>query len=73
MTIRARHIPGRLNRLADLLSSKGEVVNTEWTLCSQVASQIWPLWGKPHLDLMATRLNNRLPVLAHDVDAMSLS
>ena len=81
MAVQARHIPGRLNRLADLLSRRDEVVNTEWTLCPRVAQMIWSVWGTPHLDLMATRLNNRLPVYvspvpdpqAHEVDAMSFS
>ena len=41
---------------------------------------IFDLWGKPHIDLFATRLNNRLPVfvspvpdpLAESVDALTL-
>ena len=81
VTLRARHIPGRLNRFADLLSRSDQVVNTEWTLCPRVAKMIWSVWGTPHLDLMATPLNSQLPVFvcpypedrAHHVDAMSFA
>ncbi|MDJ0933744.1 MAG: hypothetical protein QNJ43_26440 [Breoghania sp.] len=79
MTIRARHIPGRLNRTADLLSRADQVVNTEWTLNRQVAAQLWTVWGKPTIDLMATELTHQLPTYispypdpqAFAVDAMS--
>ncbi len=81
LTVRARHIPGRLNRLADLLSRPDQVVNTEWTLSYSVVQLLWSLWGRPTVDLMATYLNNRLPTfvspfpheLAHQVDAMSFT
>ena len=79
MTIWARHIPGRLNRTADLLSRRHQVVNTEWTLNRQVVSQLWSVWGRPMIDLMATELTTQLPTYispypdprAHAVDAMS--
>ena len=81
ITLQARHIPGRLNRLADLLSRKDSVVNTEWTLSHNVTNLIWEVWGRPMIDLMATHLNNRLPTfvspfphdLAYAVDAMSFT
>ena len=81
MVIRARHIPGVLNRLADLLSRGDRVVQTEWTLDPRVAHRIFAIWGRPHLDLMAIRLSAQLPTfvspvpddLAFAVDAMSLS
>jgi len=77
----AQHIPGRLNVLADLLSRRHQVIHTEWSLCPQVASQIWRLWGQPHLDLFATAANAKLPTFvspypdprAWDTDALSLS
>jgi len=80
LTLRARHIPGRLNRFADLLSRPDQIVNTEWTLSMQAATQLWSIWGRPHLDLMATHLTSRLPTFvspfphpqAYAVDAMSL-
>lgn len=81
LSIRARHIPGRLNRLADLLSRQQAIVNTEWTLLPSLIARLWSLWGRPHLDLMATSWNNQLPLYvspfpdprAFGVDAMSLS
>lgn len=79
MQLKARHIPGRLNRLADLLSRRSQVVDSEWTMHPQLLDGVWDLWGTPNVDLMATCLNNRLPVyispcpdpLALAVDAMS--
>ena len=79
IVLRARHIPGRLNRLADLLSRSDQLVNTEWTLAPRVAKSLWSIWGRPTVDLMATHLNNQLPTfvspfpheLAYAVDAMS--
>jgi hypothetical protein len=81
LVIRARHIPGRLNRLADLLSRPDQAVNTEWTLSPAIARTLWSVWGRPSIDLMATHLNAQLPTfvspfphyLAFAVDAMSLS
>jgi hypothetical protein len=83
LTLRARHIPGRLNRLADSLSRRHQVVNTEWILMMPVCRLVLDLWGSPTLDLMAmsqtTRQTTRLPVYvspfpdpkALAVDAMS--
>ena len=81
ISLQARHIPGRLNRLADLLSRPDSVVNTEWTLSHSVTKLIWNVWGRPTIDLMATYLNNRLPTFvspfphdkAYAVDAMSFT
>ena len=81
VSLTARFVPGKLKVLADCLSRKGQIVHTEWTLHKGTLSQIFQFWETPHLDLFATRLNNRLPVFVspfHDpqawaVDAMSLS
>jgi hypothetical protein len=72
-------VPGKLNVLADLLSRKGKIISTEWTVHHKFLQPIWDLWGRPHVDLFATHLNNRLPVFVspfHDPrawkkDAMS--
>lgn len=61
LVLRARHIPGRLNRMADLLSRPGAIVATEWTLCPSVVTSIWNVWGRASVDLMATFLTARLP------------
>jgi hypothetical protein len=76
----ARHIRGTANVLADALSRRHTIVQTEWTIHMGTLETIFDLWGKPHIDLFATRLNNRLPVfvspvpdpLAESVDALTL-
>jgi len=81
MVLQVKHIPGERNALADLLSRKDKVIHTEWTLKQAVVDVIFGAWGKPNLDLFATRLNNRLPVWvspmadpqAVGVDALSMS
>ena len=39
--IKARHLPGRLNALADCLSRKENIVQAEWSLNQRVTSQIF--------------------------------
>ena len=81
ITLWAKHIPDERNALSDLLSRMNKVVHTEWTLHQSVVDSLFITWDKPHVDLFATRMNNRLPVfvspmadpLALDVDAMSIS
>ena len=79
--LRARHVPGKINILADQLSRPHCVLQTEWTIVHFVLSPIWEAWHKPQIDLFATRFNNRLPLYvspvpdpqAWAVDALSLS
>jgi hypothetical protein len=61
IVLSARHIPGRLNVIADLLSRRHQVINTEWSLSPKVTSLLWQLWGQPHVDLFATKSNAKLP------------
>lgn len=78
--LRARHIPGRLNVIADVLSRSHQVIPTEWRLHPDVVLKIFQLWGTPQLDLFATRYNAQLPRFvspvpdskAHAVDALSI-
>ena len=58
ITLRARHIPGCLNVMADLLSRSNQVQSTEWSLHPQLFKQICQKWFTPHVDLFATRLNH---------------
>ncbi len=62
MTVRSRHIPGRLNKIADLLSRPSQVISTEWTLHPDIFQQVCRVWGTPEVDLMATYMNAQLPV-----------
>ena len=80
-TLRAVHIPGKLNVVADMLSREDQVLPTEWSLLPQVVRAVFRLWDTPHVDLFATRFNHQLPVYvspvpdpqAWAVDALSMS
>ena len=58
----ARYLPGESNVLADVLSRRGQVVGTEWSLHPQVARALLRAWGNPSIDLFATCLNTKLPL-----------
>ena len=58
----ARYLPGENNVLADLLSCRGRVVGTEWSLHLQVARSLLRMWGNPSVDLFVTCLNAKLPL-----------
>ena len=80
VTLKARHIPGRLNVVADKLSRLGQTIQTEWSLLPEVFQAICSRWHRPQIDLFAMRFNNKLPLfvspvpdpLATAVDALSL-
>ena len=80
ITLRARHIPGRLNVIADKLSRLGQTIQTEWSLLQEVFQLICKRWYHPQVDLFATRYNHKLPRFvspvpdpqAWAVDALSL-
>ena len=81
VTLRARHIPGKLNAIADGLSRRNQLLTTEWSLCPRVLERIWQKWHRPLVDLFATRFNHKLPAYvspcpdpqAWGVDALSIS
>ena len=58
----ARYLPGESNVLADVLSRRGQVVGTEWSLHPQVARALLCAWGYPSIDLFATCLKAKLPL-----------
>ena len=58
----ARYLPGQANVLADLLSRRGQVVGTEWSLHPQVARSLLRVWSNPSINLSATCLNAKLPL-----------
>ena len=78
--LRARHIPGHLNVIADKLSRHNQVIQTEWSLSQQVFTLLCSRWTQPQVDLFATRFNHKLPRFvspvpdstAWGVDALSL-
>ena len=81
VTLKARHIPGRLNVVADKLSRLGQTIQTEWSLLPEVFRALCDRWHQPQIDLFATRFNNNVPLfvspvpdpMATAVDALSLS
>ena len=81
ITLKARHIPGCLNVMADLLSRSNQVQSTEWSVHPQVFKQICQKWFTPHVDLFATHLNHKLPLYvspipdprAWDIDALNIN
>ena len=81
ITLKARHILGCLNVMADLLSRLNQVQSTEWSLHPQVFKQICLKWFTPHVDLFATRLNHKVPLYvfpvpdqnAWDIDALNVN
>ena len=79
--LKARHIPGCLNVMADLLSRSNQVQSTEWSLHPQVFYLICQKWFTPNMDLFATHLNHKLPMYvspvpdpnAWDIDALNIN
>ena len=61
--IKAAHIPGKKNVLADSLSRGNVKVKiTEWSLCQTVADQLFNIYTKPNIDLFATRENRKIQI-----------
>ena len=81
ITLKARHIPGCLNVMVDLLSRSNQVQSTEWSLHPQVFKQICQKWFTIHVDLFAIHLNHKLPRYvspipdqkAWDIDALHIN
>ena len=59
ITLIPSHIQGVLNVLADAGSRRGPIA-TEWSLDPHSFKEICHLWGRPQLDLFATRYNTQL-------------
>ena len=60
VTLKARHILGQLNVVADKLSRLDQNIQTEWSLLPEVFQAICNRWQQPQIDLFATRFNNKL-------------
>ena len=67
VTLKARHISGQLNVVADKLSRLGLTIQTEWSLLQEVFQAICSRWHWPKIDLFATRFNNKLPLFVSPV------
>ena len=55
------HIPGKLNVEADRASRQDFHDDIEWSLDKCIFDKLVGVWGKPDIDLFATRLNAKLP------------
>ena len=81
IVLKARHIPGRLNVIADKLSRQGQVIQTEWSLHQEIFDILCRTWHYPQVDMFATRYNCKLvqfvsPIpdpKAWSVDALTMS
>ena len=49
--VRARHIPGCLNVIADHLSRPNQPISTEWSLQPKIVKRIFRLWGTSEVDM----------------------
>ena len=67
IVLRARHIPGRMNVLADVLSHPTQMSGTEWSLHPSVFQAVIWEWGIPLLDLFTMRWNHKLPIFVSPV------
>ena len=61
VTLKARHIPGHLNMIADKLPRLDQTIQTEWSIHPDVFQAICSRWHQPQVDLFSTRFNNKLP------------
>ena len=59
--VRARHIPGCLNVIADHLSRPNQPIPTEWSLHPEIVKRIFRVWSTPEVDMFATLSNSHLP------------
>ena len=77
ITLKARHIPGCLNVMADLLSRSNQVQSTEWSLHPQVFKQICQKWFTPHVDLICHSSEPQTSTIpdpkAWDIDALDIN
>ncbi|KAL0201208.1 hypothetical protein M9458_004395, partial [Cirrhinus mrigala] len=70
-SLRATHVPGRLNQGADMLS-RSNVPSGEWTLHPQAVHKIWEVFGKAEVDLFASEDNSQCPMYySKDRDALA--
>ncbi len=70
-SLRAAHLPGRLNQGADMLS-QSNVPSEEWMLHPQVVQKIWKIFGKAEVDLFASKDNSHCPIYySKDRDALA--
>ena len=61
IVLKARHILGRLNVIADKLSRQGQIIQTEWSFRQEVFDHLCFRWHRLEVDLFVSRYNCKLP------------
>ncbi len=70
-SLRAAHLPGRLNQGADKLS-RSNIPSEEWMLHPQMVQKIWKAFGKAEVDLFASKDSSHCPTYySKDRDALA--
>jgi hypothetical protein len=82
MWLQAAHIKGEANIVADILSrGTKSIAWTEWSIHPPVVEEVFAIFGRPNIDLFASRHNHKLPTYcswepdsaAWAIDSLSLS
>ena len=60
VVLKARHIPGHLNVIADKSSRQAQIIQMEWSLHQEVFDLLCQTWHHPQVDMFATRHNYKL-------------
>ena len=59
--IQVKHISGKLNQFADLLSRPKLLQATEWSIHPKITKALFKHWHTPMIDLFASKHNHKLP------------
>lgn len=62
-SLKAVHVPGRLNQGVDMLS-QGSVSSEEWKLNPQIVQMIWEVFRKAEVDRFASVYNSKCPTFS---------
>ena len=65
--LESKYIPGKQNILAGQLSRPDQILPTEWSFLTRVFDRFCRVFGRPHLDLFATRASNKFPLYVSPV------
>ena len=61
VTLKARHIPGHLNVIADKLSRLGQTIQTEWSLLPEIFQRIWQQMAPASNRSLCNEIQHKLP------------
>ncbi len=70
-SLKATHVPGKMNQGADMLSRKN-ISSEEWTLHPLTVQRIWETFGKVRVDLFASKDDSHCPIFfTRSTDALA--